>query len=136
MRRSSPPRRGAPFRFLAVGVLNTLVGLLVIYGCKWLLGWGDVPANAVGYAVALANSFFLNRAWTFSDTGAVLPALLRFLIVFVLAYLLNLLTVLLAIDRLGVNSYVAQAIGIAPYTAFSYLGSRYFAFRSGRAAPN
>jgi putative flippase GtrA len=116
-------------RFLAVGVFNTVVGLAAIYLCKGLLGTGDVVSNVVGYAVGLANSFAWNRRWTFGHSGAVLPAAARFVIVFLIAYLLNLATVMAAIHMYAVNSYVAQAIGIAPYTAFFYLGSRWFAFR-------
>ena len=116
-------------RFLAVGVLNTLVGLLAIYLCKLLLGTGDVVSNALGYAVGLANSFAWNRRWTFAHSGAVLPAAARFVIVFLIAYFLNLATVMAAIHLFGVNGYVAQALGIAPYTAFFYVGSRWFAFR-------
>ena len=123
-------KRGAPLRFLVVGAANTLVGLMVIYACKWLFRLDDVTSNVIGYLIALANSFFLNRAWTFTNTGPVLPAMIRFLGVFVIAYLVNLATVMLAIDLLRVNAYLAQACGIAPYTIVSYLGSRYFAFRT------
>lgn len=117
-----------------VGVLNTLVGLLVIYGCKWIWGLGDAPANAIGYLVALANSFYLNRTWTFASHGAVLPAMLRFLIVFLLAYLVNLLVVLAMVHQLGVNGYLAQAVGIGPYTVLSYLGSRHYVFPAPSAS--
>jgi putative flippase GtrA len=115
-------------RFIVVGTVNTLVGLVVIYLCKWAFGLGDVPANLCGYAIGLAVSFVLNRQWTFRHRGAWVPALLRYLVVFLLAYLLNLATVLAAIHGLGLNSYVAQAVGIVPYTISFYLGSRFFSF--------
>jgi putative flippase GtrA len=124
---------GAPLKFVVVGIANTLIGLLAIYFCKWLLGFGDALANICGYMIGLAVSFLLNRGWTFRHSGAVLPALVRFVVIFALAYLLNLATVLIAIHSFGVNSYLAQAIGIAPYTVFFYLGSRYFAFRAASA---
>jgi putative flippase GtrA len=127
------PRLGAPFKFVVVGIANTFVGLLAIYLCKWLLGFGDALANISGYMIGLAVSFLLNRGWTFRHSGAVLPALARFLVIFALAYLLNLATVLIAIHSFGVNSYLAQGIGIAPYTVFFYLGSKYFAFRPASA---
>ena len=124
-----PARFAEPAKFIIVGVTNTLVGLLSIYACKWLFGLGDAVANIIGYAVGLTVSFILNRGWTFRHSGAALPALARFLMIFALAYPLNLITVLVAIHTFGVNPYVAQAIGIPPYTIFFYLGSRYFAFR-------
>jgi putative flippase GtrA len=119
---------GRVVRFLAVGVLNTVVGLGTIYACKYFGGMGDVPANMVGYAVGLTHSFFWNRQWTFAHTGAALPAAARFALVFLVAYAVNLLVVTAAI-RAGVNDYVAQAAGIFPYTALFYLGSRFLAFR-------
>jgi putative flippase GtrA len=117
-------------RFLGVGVANTLIGLGVIYACKRLLGFGDVLANASGYAVGLTIGFMLNRHWTFGHTGNVRVAALRFLAVFGVAYSVNLLCVLLAIRAAGIDDYVSQAIGILPYTAIFYLGSRLYAFRS------
>lgn len=115
-------------RFLVVGLLNTCIGLAIIYACKYLGQLSDVPANAIGYAVALVNSFAWNRNWTFAHSGTVIPAAARFLGVFLVAYLANLLTVLVAIETFGVNSYLAHAVAIAPYTALFYLGSRYFVF--------
>jgi putative flippase GtrA len=118
----------APMRFVIVGLANTAAGLAVIYGAKWL-GLGDAPANAVGYAAGLCLSFALNKSWTFRYAGPTLPALARFLVVIACAYALNLVTVLQAIGPFGVNAYLAQALGIVPYTLFTYFASRWYAFR-------
>jgi putative flippase GtrA len=115
-------------RFLSVGVLNMLVGLLVIYACKWLFNTGDVVANAIGYGAGLVNSFALNSRWTFAYRGPQLPVIVKFLAVAMVAYATNLLTVLLLI-RYGVDSYLAQALGIPPYTLTTYLASKFFVFR-------
>jgi putative flippase GtrA len=105
------------------------VGLSVIYIIKWFGLLDDVLANACGYTVGLITSFFLNRTWTFRHSGALLPAAIRFLLVFALAYLINIGVVLILIHQFDVNSYLAQALGVPPYTAIFYIGSRYFAFR-------
>ena len=123
----------APLKFAAVGVANTFVGLSTIYLSKWLLGFGDVIANTCGYSIGLGLSFILNRGWTFRHSGPMLPALARFLAVFILAYLTNLATVMVTINWLGVNSYLAQASGILPYTVIFFFGSRHFAFRPAAA---
>lgn len=117
-------------RFLSVGVANTVVGLLVIYLAKWFLHLGDVAANAFGYSVGLLLSFTLNSRWTFSYKGPNLPALVKFVFVTLAAYGMNLATVLSAITYFGLNGYVAQAMGIVPYTLTSYLASKYLVFRS------
>ena len=126
----------APIKFAVVGVANTLAGLSVIYLCKWLLGFGDVTANTCGYSLGLALSFILNRKWTFRHCGPVLAALAPFLAIFILAYLSNLATVLVAINSLEMNSYWAQASGILPYTVIFFFGSRYVAFRPAAIKDN
>jgi putative flippase GtrA len=117
------------FRFLVVGFANTLVGLLVIFACKWLLGMGDISSNAAGYGVGILIGFLLNRQWTFEHKGKLAPAFLRYLAVLASAYLINLTLVLYAINGLHLNTYLAQALGVVPYTVINYLGSRFFAFQ-------
>ena len=119
-----------PIRFILVGIANSAVGLSVIFAAKALLGWNDLIANIAGYAVGLAVSFVLNRAWTFGFTGATGSALLRFLCTFAIAYALNLATVFILIDGFGVNAYVAQTAGVFPYAVFFYLASRDFVFKT------
>ncbi len=119
-----------PIRFVIVGAINTLVGLGVIYGCKYFAGFGDLPANIVGYAIGLTVSFFLNSSWTFAYRGPRLPAAARFLAVFAVSYLANLATVMGLIHIAGVNGYLAQAAGTPIYTVCFYLLSRFYAFRA------
>ncbi|HEY7490654.1 MAG TPA: GtrA family protein [Candidatus Tectomicrobia bacterium] len=114
-------------RFAVVGIGNTLVGLWCIYVGKWLLQLGDVPANLLGYACGLSISFVLNQRWSFRYQGRSSPALARLLVVIVIAYLLNLAVVVSSRDRLHLNSYLAQALGIIPYAIFGYMGGRDFA---------
>jgi len=119
-------------RYLAVGTLNTVTGLLVIYSCKWLAGFGDVTSNLIGYGVGILLGFQMNKKWTFDHQGSYLPSLLRYLAVLSCAYIANLATVLYSINVLGLDSYLAQALGIGPYTLIGYLGSRHFAFSKPR----
>jgi putative flippase GtrA len=125
------PWRSTFVKYVTVGLANTLCGLLIIYAMKFFAGASDVQSNVVGYAAGVVISFLLNRSWTFEFDGSNAYAFLRFAVVMMIAYALNLATVLAAI-RLGINAYVAQAIGIVPYTVFGYLASKYIAFRAGR----
>lgn len=119
-------------KFLTVGALNTLVGLLVIYAAKFFAGMEDISANLVGYGVGFLLPYALNSRWTFRYSGDDLPAALRFLLGVSTGYCVNLLAVLVLIQLFGVNSYVAQAMGIPPYTLTVYLLSKHFVFRQSR----
>lgn len=116
-------------RFAVAGVLNTVVGLSVIFAVKLAFGASELLANAAGYAVGLAVSFSLNRNWVFRSTAPARAALRRFLIVFAAAYAVNLAVVLLAAETFGVNGYIAQTLGVGTYAVLFYLGSRSFVFR-------
>jgi putative flippase GtrA len=111
-----------------VGVGNTIIGLLCVYTGKWLLQLGDVLANLLGYTCGFSMSFALNKRWSFRYQGHPGPALARFLAVIVIAYLFNLVVVVSSRDLLHLNSYLAHALGVVPYTVFGYIGSRFFAF--------
>jgi putative flippase GtrA len=120
-------------RYVAVGVINTCTGLLVIYALKLFAGLGDVGANVLGYAVGMSVSFSLNRKWTFGYLGNYWASGFRFLVAMIVSYGLNLLTVLLALHALGLNSYVAQMLGVPPFTIASYLLCKYWVFNPNMA---
>jgi putative flippase GtrA len=128
-----------PLRFLIVGFANTALGLAVIYFATLVLQFGDVAANAAGYACGLVVAFALNSTWTFGHRGRAAAAIGKFLASFLISYGANLLTVWYLIERVSVNNYVAQAVGILPYTISFYLLCRLFVFRDkrgdGRTAP-
>ncbi len=117
-------------RFLAIGLFNTFFGLLIIYLCKWFFDFNDVSANIIGYSLGIFVSFVLNSSLTFGYQGEKIGALAKFFAVSFIAYLLNLTIVLISINYLEFNSYVAQAMGIPPYTLTSFFASKYFVFRS------
>lgn len=119
-------------RFALTGVLNTLVGLGTIFALKWFAGMGDTHANLIGYAVGLLVSYLVNSRWTFGYRQSLLPVLPRYLMVILLAYLVNLAVVHLCIAGLQLNTYLAQACGVIPYAGLSYVLLRYWVF--GRVA--
>lgn len=117
------------FKFLTVGVINTLLSLLVIFGLKYFYLISDFYANFIGYIVGLICSFILNRKWTFNHTGNIYTAILKFVLVFIIAYTANIIFVL-GLIKLNFNSYFSHVLGIPVYTIIFYLGSRFVVFKS------
>ena len=76
-------------RFGAVGLLNTMAGLSVIYACMFVFGVGVEIANMLGYGVGLCLSFQLNKRWTVSSAGPIGQAAPRFGAVIAIAWLVN-----------------------------------------------
>ena len=90
------------FRFLLVGVVNTLVGYGVMFGLYNLAGlhlWGDPGywiSSAANYLVGSVVSFFLNKHFTFRSRekgpGVVLRFAANITVCWLLAYGLAKLT--------------------------------------------
>lgn len=121
-------------RFGIVGLLNTAVGLAAIYAVLLIFRTGPAVANAVGYTIGLALSFMLNRLWTFGSRHRAAALLPRYLLVVLIAYLLNLATVLTLVWLIEANPYTAQLPGMAVYTLAMFGGSRWFVFAPASVA--
>lgn len=115
-------------KYALVGLLNSAIGLLVIFLCMEI-GWNDVLANVAGYAVGFCVSFLINSKWTFQHTRDA-SSLLRFLLVTFTAYAGNLAAMLATRDILHVDHRLAQLAGVCAYTAIGFVGARVYAFRS------
>jgi putative flippase GtrA len=114
-------------RFALVGLINSVLGLLIIFLAMYF-GFDDVLANAIGYSGGFMISFILNKNWTFINRGSVATNFARFLVVTLVAYCLNLITVILMIDGLQVNAFISQSLGVPVYAVISYLGCKHYAF--------
>ncbi|HEV3044901.1 MAG TPA: GtrA family protein [Roseiarcus sp.] len=117
-------------RFCIVGLANTLIGLAVIYAAMRFGNVQYIIANTMGYAVGAAISFVLNRSWTFRFDGAILPSAVQWALALAIAFAANLVAVIVAHEYFGVDQYFSQAFGVLVYTGLSYLGGRFYAFRS------
>ena len=123
------------WKFLLVGVLNTLVGnglMFLLYNLGGLSYW---PATAISYALASVMSYFLNRYFTFKYTQGGWQVVLRFALNIAVCYGLAygiakpLIRLVLSGAAEKVRDNVAMLAGMCPFVGFNYLGQRFFAFR-------
>jgi len=117
-----------------IGILNTGIhfGVFVIL-YRWL-GVPVLAASAIGYCAGLANSYFMNRAWTFAVPMRAHPAeFLKFLVVNLVALSLNLLTLHVLADGMGLLPELAQAVAILFSLVANFAGNKWWAFRHPKA---
>lgn len=120
-------------KYLVVGVTNTLIGYGIIFGCMYLLGLGPVVSNVIGYGLSLAISYVLHRKVTFQSTQRGHAEALRFLAVFGIAYALNLLVLMLLIERWHVHQGWSQVIAGTVYVGASFLMQKFYVFKAAKA---
>lgn len=121
-------------RFLLVGGFNTVFGYAIIFSAMYWFGLSPVASNVLGYAIALIVSFLLNKFFTFRSSGNGKGELLRFLVVFVLAYGANLAALYAAVEVLGINAFAGQVLAGIFYTLTSYSLSKLYVFRAARGS--
>ena len=133
------------FRFILVGIVNTLVGFGVMFGLWNLAGlhaYGDIGywiSSAANYIVGSIVSYFLNKHFTFHSQETGLAVVGRFILNITVCYLLAYGLAKPAVGwLLGSTSWSEQLrgnltmlAGSGFFVVFNYIGQRFFAFKTG-----
>lgn len=131
------------FRFLLVGVVNTLVGLSVMFGLYNLAGlhaWGDIGywiSSGANYVAGSVVSFFLNKRFTFQNqergAGVVLRFALNIAVCYLVAYGLAKPAVSWVLGSFPISEQLqgnlTMLAGSGLFVVLNYFGQRFFAFR-------
>ncbi len=123
------------WKFLLVGVLNTLVGeglsFLLINVTDIGLWW----ATALPTVLASVMSYFLNKHFTFKNTEKGWKPVARFALNIAVCYglayglAIPVMQWLLAGQSDPVRDNLSKVVGMCLFVGFNYLGQRLFAFR-------
>jgi putative flippase GtrA len=86
---------GQAVKFGIVGIGNTLLTLLIIWMMTKWGGFSAVISNLTGYAAGLISSYIFNKIWTFKSSVGWKKSAFRFLLVFAICYVVQLLALLI-----------------------------------------
>jgi putative flippase GtrA len=134
------------FRFLLVGVINTIVGLSFMYLFLHLFSFSYWVSTFVGNIIGACVSYFLNRIFTFKSDAAVGKSMIRFAVVILVCYFISyylgekIAYILFSQIPIFSQKYASDAailFGTGIYTIANYLGQRVFVFQKkhGRQQP-
>ena len=125
------------FRFIIVGTMNAVIIALVVWVMMHLLGEGYILANVIAYVLAQTHNFIGSKYWVFAaDQGQrskVQAQIAFFLAAFGLAYGSQFVFLLMLVELLHVNEYLAQFLGLFVYGAVNYCCNRYITFRAKKS---
>ncbi len=120
------------FKFMAVGVLNTLLDLGGYLLLTRFLGFGSIPTAAKFFSFMLGtiSSLFLNRAWTFGMKEALTwREVLRFYTVVSLSITLNVSAMYFFVHVLGLYDLVALVATTVITFGANYVLSKFWVFK-------
>lgn len=120
------------WRYAVVGLLSNGAGYAVYL---LVTSWGVPPKLAMTclYAIGATLSFFGNRRITFAHQGSAVGAGLRFAMAHLLGYALNLLLLVVFVDRFGFAHQLVQALAVFVVAAFLFLTFKLFVFPAARS---
>ncbi len=117
-------------KFGLVGLSGVLVDFSFTWLCKEKLKLHKYLANSIGFCMATASNYLLNRYWTFSVPGqeAKFLEFSKFFIIALIGLGLNNVILFLIHEKLKVNFYLAKAIAIGVVAIWNFLGNYLYTF--------
>lgn len=131
------------WKFILVGVLNTIVGTGLQFLLFNLLGWNEWVSSVTGYFLGSVLSYFLNKYFTFKNQEKGIKPILKFAlniaVCYTIAYVIaiplisyictaNSLTMFgWTVEKFSGN--LSMVVGSCLFVACNYIGQRFFAFK-------
>ena len=122
-------------KFIIVGVINTLTGMVIMFGLYNLAGCSYWISTAANYVLTSIMSFFLNKYFTFKYSGDMAGSSIKFAVNIVVCYLIAygiakpmVVSILRAAPE-ALQTNIAMVLGMCFFTGLNYFGQRNFVFR-------
>lgn len=121
-------------RFVIVGTLNAIIAALVVWLLMDICNLDYMIANISAYTVAQINNFLWCKYWIFpldkeTKKNSIQRQILFFLIAFVMAYSAQFIFLLVLVELLHFNEYLAQFLGLFVYGAVNFISNKLITFK-------
>jgi len=123
------------FKFILVGIINTIVGSAIMFLSFNLLNFGYWLSSALNYTIGTILSFFLNKYFTFSVKEFSLFMILAFIINILCSYFIAygiakpLVNYFLQTSPQKFRENMALVTGMCIFTVINYFGQKYIVFK-------
>lgn len=125
-------------RFCIVGLINTFIGMAIMFGLYNLAGWSYWLSTLTNYVLTSILSYVLNKKFTFGHKGDVAGSAIRFAVNIAVCYVIAygvakpLMYSLLSGHTVKLRENAAMLVGMVLFTGLNYIGQRSFAFRDSQ----
>ena len=115
-------------KYSIVGILNTIIGLGTIFVLYNVYEVNYILANIFGYSFGLINSFIWNKRWTFKSVNHYSKEIIPFLLIFIVSYFANLITLIINVEIFKIVPNISQVLGIGAYSITNFLLNKKWTF--------
>jgi putative flippase GtrA len=118
-------------KFCVVGLCNTIITFLTYYLLVEAAHANYMISSFTGYIFGVANSFAMNKRWTFHNADTrVVPQFIRFIFINIISLGANLSILYLNVEGLGIDKMIAQLIAMIFSIGVNFLGSSLLVFKT------
>lgn len=115
------------YKYIGIGIINTGISFLIIFlffnfGVKYEI------AYFMGYVIALINSFFMNKKYTFQSTWHWRKEFKIFILIFIIAYSISHIFLYLLVEWLNIKVIISIIISMVIYTLIGYFLNKKIVF--------
>lgn len=115
-------------KFALVGLLNTGVDVAIFFLLTWI-GTPYVAAQVVSYSCGAANSYLLNKVWTFRSSGISYTEIVRFTVVNLVSLGISVVVLSLLHGTAGLELAAAKGGATVCALAANFIGNKLWVFR-------
>ena len=124
------------WKFVLVGIINTLIGTTVMFVAYNLLHLNYWLSSASNYVVGSIVSYFLNKYFTFQNKEKSVKQVVMFIINITICYLLAyglakpMVSWILSSENKVLQDNLSMLVGMGAFVVFNYFGQRLFVFKT------
>jgi putative flippase GtrA len=122
------------FRFILVGVINTIAGSVIMFGLYNVAEFNYWLSSACNYTVIIPLSFFLNKYFTFRIQHLSVCMIAKFILTIAVSYFIAysiskpVVNYFLRNSQKIVRENIALFAGMCVFTILNYIGQRFIVF--------
>ena len=122
--------------YIIFGVLTTAINMICYAGLTKLLGMDYKLATTLAWMISVIFAFITNKLYVFNsrnkDFTAVIKEFASFIFFRLLSYFLDLLTMILCVEVLKIDDFIAKIAANILVIALNYFASKYVIFKRAK----
>lgn len=117
-------------KYLIVGFWNTIFGYASFSALYYAMHKTShyLVVLTISYIISITNAYLCYKIFVFKTKGNIIKEYLRFYVVYGVGYVINIITLPIMIEVLGITPYISQGIVTVFIVTISYLGHKHFSF--------
>jgi putative flippase GtrA len=118
-------------RFALTGVITNALALCGFY-LLVRAGLDPLIVVSIFYVLSVSLAFVLNKQWSFSHTGDFVTSAARYIVAYVICYILNMLALDYFSKQQGYSPLIVQTVAIIIAAVLLFLAQKFWIFRSNK----